>query len=54
MLMMLAGLQQDELPPVLEHYAARGLVHRIDGTQPVDQVHAQILKALGKAAPQVR
>ncbi len=43
-----------ELPPVLEHYAARGLVHRIDGTQPVDQVHAQILTALGKAAPQVR
>ncbi len=37
-----------ELPPVLEHYATRGLLHRIVGTQSVDEVHAQILKALGR------
>lgn len=39
-----------ELPPLLEHYAARGLLHRIDGTQSIDQVHRQILEVLGKPA----
>jgi len=42
-----------ELPPVLEHYAARGLLHWIDGTRSIDLVHAQILKALGKPAAQL-
>jgi adenylate kinase len=37
-----------ELPPVLDHYAARGLLHRIDGTQSVEQVHAQIRQALSR------
>jgi adenylate kinase len=35
-----------ELPPVLEHYATQGLLHRIDGIQPVEQVHQQIMAAL--------
>ena len=36
----------EELPRVLEHYAARGLLRRIDGTQPVDRVHEEIIQAL--------
>jgi adenylate kinase len=44
----------EELPPVLDHYAARGLVHRIDGTQSVDQVYQQISQALEKPAPRAR
>ena len=36
----------EELPPVLEHYAARGLLRRIDGTPPVDRVHDQVIQAL--------
>ena len=40
-----------ELPPVLEHYAARGLLQRIDGTQPVERVHEQIIRALQAAVP---
>ena len=36
----------EELPPVLEHYAARGLLRRIDGTQPVERVHEEIIRAL--------
>jgi adenylate kinase len=43
-----------ELPPVLDHYDARGLLHRIDGTQSVEQVHRQILEALGRPAPRAR
>jgi len=43
-----------ELPPVLEHYAARGLLHRIDGTQSVDQVQQQIIQALEKPASRAR
>jgi adenylate kinase len=35
-----------ELPGVLHHYAARGLLYRIDGTQSVDQVQQQIIQAL--------
>jgi adenylate kinase len=41
----------EELPPVLEHYAARGLLRRIDGTLPVDRVHEQVIQALQQAAP---
>jgi adenylate kinase len=39
-----------EMPPILEHYAARGQLYRIDGAQPVDHIHAQIMKALGRSA----
>jgi hypothetical protein len=31
---------------VLAHYAARGLLHRIDGTQSVEQVQQQIISTL--------
>jgi adenylate kinase len=41
-----------ELPPVLDHYDALGLVQRVEGTQSVEQVHEQVIKALsrGRAA----
>jgi adenylate kinase len=39
-----------ELPPVLDHYAAQGLLHRIDGTRSVAEVHQQIIEALGAPA----
>jgi adenylate kinase len=35
-----------ELPNVLAHYAARGLLHRIDGTQRIERVHQQIMQVL--------
>ena len=35
-----------EMPPILEHYATRGQLYRIDGAQPVDQIHARIIEAL--------
>jgi adenylate kinase len=35
-----------ELPGVLGHYAAQGVLHRIDGTQSVDEVQQQITQAL--------
>jgi adenylate kinase len=35
-----------EMPPILEHYAARGQLHRIDGAQPIEQIHEQIMQAL--------
>jgi adenylate kinase len=41
-----------ELPPVLEHYAALNRLHRVDGSQSVERVHQQIIRALmGDAAP---
>jgi adenylate kinase len=43
-----------ELPPVLDHYAARGLLHRIDGTQSVDQVHEQIINAFEQRPTRAR
>jgi adenylate kinase family enzyme len=43
-----------ELPPVLDHYAARDLLHRSDGTLPVEQVHQDIMRALGTPAPPAR
>jgi adenylate kinase len=45
-----------ELPPVLEHYAARRLLQRVDGTQSVENVHQQIMRALerGRPSPQAR
>lgn len=35
-----------EMPPILEHYAAHGQLYRIDGAQPVDLIHQQIIQAL--------
>ena len=43
-----------ELPPVLDHYAARGLLHRIDGTQSVDQVQQQIINAFEQRPTRAR
>jgi adenylate kinase len=40
-----------EMPPILEHYATRGQLYRIDGAQPVDQIHEEVMKALGGPAP---
>jgi adenylate kinase len=40
-----------EMPPVLEHYAEHGQLRRIDGAQPVDQIHTQIMRTFGIAAP---
>jgi adenylate kinase len=40
-----------QMPPVLEHYAARGQLHRIDGAQTVEKIHEQIMQALGSPAP---
>jgi adenylate kinase len=39
-----------EMPPILEHYETRGQLYRIDGAQPVDQIHQQIKEALGTPA----
>jgi adenylate kinase len=36
-----------DLPPVLQHYADRGLLHRVDGSQSIQAVHQQILQTLG-------
>jgi adenylate kinase len=36
----------EELPPVLEHYAARGALRRVDGTLQIDEIHAQIRHVL--------
>jgi adenylate kinase len=33
-----------ELPPVLDHYAAGNVLRRVDGGQPVEQVQQQILQ----------
>jgi adenylate kinase len=41
----------EELPPVLNHYAARGLLRRIDGARPVDRVRDEIIQALQPAVP---
>jgi adenylate kinase len=37
----------EELPPVLEHYRARGLLRSVDGAQPIDDVQRQITEAIG-------
>ena len=33
-------------PPVLEHYRSRGLVHRVDGNRPVQEIRADLLNVL--------
>jgi adenylate kinase len=35
-----------ELPAILEHYAGLKRLYRIDGTQPVEQVHQRIIETL--------
>jgi adenylate kinase len=37
-----------DMPPVLQYYEARGLLDRIDGTQPIETVHRQIVEKLGQ------
>jgi adenylate kinase len=44
----------DELAPLLEHYASRGVLHRVDGTQSIDQIHEQITRLLGQPGPPAR
>src|SRR5712692_2890208 len=41
----------EEMPPILEHYAARGELYRIDGAQSVEQIHEQIIQRLESSAP---
>jgi adenylate kinase len=35
-----------ELPPVLEHYASRDVLHHVNGAQPVEQVQQHIVQVL--------
>jgi adenylate kinase len=37
---------ENELAPLLDHYVRRGVLHRLDGTQPVEQIQQQIIQAL--------
>jgi hypothetical protein len=39
---------------LLDHYAARGVVHRIDGTQAVEQIHEHISRLSGQPGPPAR
>ncbi len=44
-----------QVPPMLEvvaHYEALGVVHHIDGTQPIESVTAAILAAIGATEPE--
>ena len=38
----------EETSPLLEYYGAQGKVREIDAEQPIDEVAAAILRALGK------
>lgn len=40
------ALYRDKTAPLVEHYDARGLLHRIDGDREVDEVTASILAVL--------
>jgi adenylate kinase len=40
-----------EFPPLLDHYAKRGLLRVVDGKQDIDSVHRQIIEALASPAP---
>jgi adenylate kinase len=46
-----AALFAEELPALLAHYQRRGPVHRIDGTQPIDEVQRQIGAVLSHRPP---
>ena len=41
----------DQTTPVLEHYRSRGLVHRVDGDRPVDEIRADLLNVLRRRVP---
>lgn len=41
----------DQTMPVLEHYRSRGLVHRVDGDRPVDEIRADLLNVLRRRVP---
>jgi adenylate kinase len=43
-----------ELPPVIDHYAELERLHRVDGTQPVEQVHQRVIERLRSSAPSGR
>ena len=36
---------------VLDHYRSHGIVHRVDGDQPVDQIWAELLAILIRRRP---
>lgn len=40
------GVYEEQTKPVVEYYRKQGLYHRIDASQPVDQVHWQVLSAV--------
>jgi adenylate kinase len=44
----------EELPSLLDYYAARGVLHRIDGTQAVEQIHEHISRLSGQPGPPAR
>jgi adenylate kinase len=41
----------DQTTPVLDHYRARALVHRIDGNRPVEQIKADLLCTIHRRVP---
>jgi adenylate kinase len=41
----------DQTTPVLEHYRARGLVHRVDGDRSVEQIKADLMAVLRTREP---
>ena len=41
----------DQTTPVLDHYRSRGLVHRVDGNRPVEQIRADLLCVLRRRVP---
>ncbi len=36
----------EDMPPILQHYAERGLLLRVDGNQAIEDVHRQIIETL--------
>jgi len=41
----------DQTTPVLDHYRSRGLVHRVDGNRPVEQIRSDLLCVLRRRVP---
>ncbi|MFN8632460.1 MAG: adenylate kinase [Chloroflexota bacterium] len=41
----------EQTTPVLEHYRARGLVHRVDGDREVDEIKSELLGVLYRRVP---
>jgi adenylate kinase len=44
---------EEQTAPLVDHYGRRGLLRRVDGNRPVDEVAAAILAAVGFPAPGV-